>query len=436
MRQNTKRLRRGLFRLVLLSLLLALVLTGTNLGVAQADPGWYNASWAYRKKITIDNTKVTANLTNFPVLISLPSDDDLKNDAQNNGDDILFTAADETTKLSHEIEEFDGGTGKLVAWVKVPSLSSTVDTDIYMYYGNGGASNQEDVTNVWDSSYKMVQHLHETAKTAGTYNDLLDSTSNNNDGEAENGVTMNATGKINGADSFDGSDDYGDYGDKSDFDFTTGEDFTIGIWIKTSVAGVRKGIVGKRSSGGGWVGYELEVTDSNIVRGRIRKTGGADVDTVSSSNVTDGSWHHIVFVADRDANGQIYIDGSTDGSPVDISSQNGDLSNSDSFWVARDDAAGYFNGIIDEVRISSTARSADWIATEYNNQSSPSGFYSVGTEETSGAPIEVGGQIFPINKARVVAQWLILMFMLSLAIGGGALLIGRYAVSQVGNKER
>ena len=31
----------------------------------------------------------------------------------------------------------------------------------------------------------------------------------------------------------------------------------------------------------------------------------------------------------------------------------------------------HFNGVIDEVRISNTVRSADWIQTEYNNQRYP-----------------------------------------------------------------
>ncbi len=38
-----------------------------------------------------------------------------------------------------------------------------------------------------------------------------------------------------------------------------------------------------------------------------------------------------------------------------------------------------WNGLLDEVRISSIARSADWIATEYNNQSSPITFYDEGS---------------------------------------------------------
>jgi hypothetical protein len=37
------------------------------------------------------------------------------------------------------------------------------------------------------------------------------------------------------------------------------------------------------------------------------------------------------------------------------------------------------NGSIDEGRVSNIARSADWIKTEYNNQSSPKTFNTVGS---------------------------------------------------------
>jgi len=48
-------------------------------------------NWQYRKKITIDYTKVPSNLTNFPVLINLSSDSDLASKAQADGDDLYFT---------------------------------------------------------------------------------------------------------------------------------------------------------------------------------------------------------------------------------------------------------------------------------------------------------------------------------------------------------
>jgi hypothetical protein len=47
------------------------------------------------------------------------------------------------------------------------------------------------------------------------------------------------------------------------------------------------------------------------------------------------------------------------------------------------------HGMIDEVRVSSTARSADWITAEYNNQSSPSTFYSVGSASGGGGGVSL-----------------------------------------------
>ena len=40
-------------------------------------------------------------------------------------------------------------------------------------------------------------------------------------------------------------------------------------------------------------------------------------------------------------------------------------------------ASSYFDGSVDEVEISTVARSADWIKTQYNNQNSPTSFLSV-----------------------------------------------------------
>jgi hypothetical protein len=41
----------------------------------------------------------------------------------------------------------------------------------------------------------------------------------------------------------------------------------------------------------------------------------------------------------------------------------------------------YFAGSIDEVRVSSIVRSANWVTTEFKNQSNPSAFYSIGAQQ-------------------------------------------------------
>jgi hypothetical protein len=111
-----------------------------------SGPAWYDTSWPYRKTVTISHTQVSGSstLSNFPVLVSV-TDTQLASVANgggvgnSDGSDILFTASDGMTKLSHEIESYNPATGQLIAWVGVPSVSPTTDTTIYVYYGNVGS---------------------------------------------------------------------------------------------------------------------------------------------------------------------------------------------------------------------------------------------------------------------------------------------------------
>src|SRR5712691_1892417 len=171
--------------------------------------GWYDTNWAYRKKLSIDQTKVGAAgapHANFPVLVS-QTDTDLQSKAQSTGNDILFTSSDGTTKLSHEIEKYVSSTGELVAWVKVPSVSSTAGTVIFMYYGNASAANQQNVVNAWDANFKAVWHLSQAP--SGTAQDMKDSTVNANHGTSAGAMTSanKVAGMVGDGTNFDGVND-------------------------------------------------------------------------------------------------------------------------------------------------------------------------------------------------------------------------------------
>ena len=163
-----------------------------------APAAWWDTDWPYRKKIIINAARVASDLTAFPALIDI-TDSDLSLHAQANGNDLAFTDSI-GNKLNHEIETYENTAGHLVAWVST-NLSASVDTVLYLYYGNASAPAQQNREAVWDAGYAMVQHLAEESGTD------YDSTVNNNDGTPENGVVQGAAGKANGADVFDGVDD-------------------------------------------------------------------------------------------------------------------------------------------------------------------------------------------------------------------------------------
>ena len=208
----------------------------------ELEPGlWWNNGWSYRKNITIDYTKVQGTQNNFPVLIKL-TDLNLSTKAQPDGDDIVFTDC-YRNQLNHEIEYYHSTSGELVAWVNVPSLSSTANTVLYLYYGNPSCSNQENPVGVWNSSFVMVQHLNETS---GTCND---STYHNNDGHPVGGLNQNAVGMIDGADSFNGvNSTYFVHDTGSLAGFTKG--LTLSAWVKLNNNTLRQGFFGKWATNG------------------------------------------------------------------------------------------------------------------------------------------------------------------------------------------
>jgi hypothetical protein len=356
----------------------------------EANAAWYNenGTWSYRKSITIDHTKVSnTDQSYFPVLISL-TDSSLKdttnggNITNSNGYDIIFTSNNGSTKLDHETEKYVPSTGELKAWVKIPTLSSTTDTIIYIYYGNSNIlTTQENKTAVWDdggsNNFKMVQHMNQDP--SGTAPQMLDSTQYVNNGTSGGTMTSGdlVTGQIDGATDFDGVNDYVDYGMDESIVFTN--EVTVEMWIKTSLSGSVAKIIDKTYYSGNWDGYLMNLGTSGKVFAFVN--GSAINSGTGNTIINDNQWHHLIFRFSKGNYLQTYIDGVLD---LDLLDNNTVINGAANLRVGlSNDAIAPFPGILDEVRISNTARSASWIATEYNNQSNPSEFYTLGIEEVS-----------------------------------------------------
>ncbi len=343
-----------------------------------------NNYFKYYKEITINHLKVSDDLTNFSLLVSI-FDEDLHDDVQYDGDDIAFAIDNEW--LDHEIELFhqsySSTHAQLVAWVRIPSLSSTIDTKIYMYYGNSTMGSQQNPSGVWSSNYKGVWHLNTT---------LLDSTSNDNDGtnyEADDGSAYIANGR-----DYDGSNDYSNMGSDSSIDNIFNGGATISAWIKPEGwGGGQYGRVLAKSSvtagTDGWVmcvDGEADSVDHHLLFYRgFDKNPYRGLWYTPADSISLNQWQYVVVTYDdgSDTNvPSIYINAgasrsltpepSPSGDAVDDSSQELYIGNYGG--VLKDRA---FDGIIDEVRISSGIKSSDWIQTEYNNQYDPNSFYTV-----------------------------------------------------------
>lgn len=206
-------------------------------------PATFNG-YNYRRSITTDHTKVpNTDQSNFPVLIKgnyayLATTANGGKVQNSNGYDVIVTSDSGcTTKLNHEVETYTAATGAVNYWVKVPTVSHTTDSVIYLCYGNSSiTTDQSNPTGVWDTNYKGVWHLGN-----GSTVSLADSTGVNN---GTNHSATATTGKVNGAAAFNDSSQYATVPL-----VVLTSDITLEAWVYRTGSGTTQDVVAHGANG-------------------------------------------------------------------------------------------------------------------------------------------------------------------------------------------
>jgi len=402
-----------------------LIVAQTQSKVKVAQQNWYHDSWEFRKNITLSlntATGVNSDLTDFPVLISF-TDTDLIQTNESQGRDFVFTESDGTTVLSHEIEKFDNTTGEVIAWVKLPTMSASSTTEIYMYYK--GDTIGFDSADVWNDDYVLVWHLNQTS--TGTVGEFHDSTSNGNDGRGGGGnkVGYNAAriphltdGQIGNGQEFKGPTTTGSGEGTGDMIWThsliqgmPSRDVTIELWV-----GDITNSPGTGSNYNDMVGFCTTHTnqlknqwsnhlvlwkakDITMAAKRQHYVSNVGINVEGNNAASFTNWNHIVAVYNmKDADGTVgasnlYVNGVLAASQTKSQNDNVVLRTTDLRMVLGGDIDGAsgnncakvnneLKGKVDELRISSGLRTADYAAATYYNQADPDTYTTVDVEET------------------------------------------------------
>jgi len=157
---------------------------------------------------------------------------------------------------------------------------------------------------------------------------------------------------------------------------------TVSAWIYPETSGQLSGRIVDKSSGvaAGNNGFTFYIGTDNTVKFRIN--AGTIISSASSSIQYNTTWYHTAVAFNSSGLVTFYVNGLVSGTPATTLNASYittvyplTIGNRSSYTDRT------FDGIIDEVSVSNTLRSADWIAAEYNNQNSPSTFYSLAEEE-------------------------------------------------------
>lgn len=331
--------------------------------------------WLYARPLTVDHTKIpNTDLVNFafpvvgtyPYLATEANGGRVKNAS---GHDVaFFTDETLTTKLSHEVVSYNASTGAVVYWVKLPTASHTLDTVIYLAYGNAGITTaQSDGPGVWDAALKGVYHFNGTPPSG------LDSTSNVHHATV-NGATATA-GKVGGGAHFTAGQNIM-LPASADFIFGSG-DCTISFWFKPENIGTLAIMIGKdHESSRQWIiCHNAAGNTLGIVL-----YGPPNSSTNTISTLVNGTWY-MGHLTRSGSTLRLYLNGVLDG-PTTSTTLN--LTGTRNVFLGKREYTTNpenFTGSLDEVRFAKgTARSADWIKAEFNSQNSPATFYAIGAE--------------------------------------------------------
>ncbi|MBA2613826.1 MAG: DUF2341 domain-containing protein, partial [Bacteroidetes bacterium] len=357
----------------------------------------------YFKKLTTQEVQIsvgTTNLVNFPVLVRF-TDNDLRHTSSGgkvtnlSGFDIVFTSSNGTTIINHQVERYNPVTGELVAWVQIPLLSATVNTDFYLYFGNATVSIDPSTTATWDVNYKAAYHLNN--------NILTDATANANN--------LTATGTLNEpvAIAADGRDI--ETVEKLQAPGNAGllinGDITLEAWVSfETVQLVANDNLFISYGATGEVGgtdnqaYSFNYNGAGVSTNKLRMfwEHGAGVNDVVVSNATTtlvaNTWYHLAAIRDN-ANTlvQFYLDGVQLGTnvtytvPAAVGGTVATLQIGESHETSTRDIDGDF----DEVRISNIVRTPEYIQATYESGKIGSTFISYAATACVPPDVSVAG---------------------------------------------
>lgn len=330
------------------------------------------ATWAKARDITSGSASGTQNLRPF-------------SPAGHTGRlACLWVAGTYTTYLNYSMNAYCDPPLATEAYVEIPTVSGSADTDIYVYYGNSSAADQESATAAWNTGFKAVYHLeHLPAKST-----LADSTSSGFTGTKKS--FSEPTNAVAGGQTFDGADDY----------ISLGTAINMAGWAEATVEALIK------HDGTGAANEEHTFfsnwnTSNNVaaLMGRIEPNTGATANRLEvfalrqtdttvggdcGSTVTPNQINYVALVYDATSL-RGHVNSAEAATTFSSSGAALDAGASTTAYIGGTphDVNDDFGGQIYEIRISNVARSVAWRKATSINLQTPATFYSFGAQETT-----------------------------------------------------
>jgi hypothetical protein len=344
-------------------------------------------NYAFQDLILLNTTSlgITSNLTNFPALLKIQDNnliisstcaDKVVNPTGPNYDFAFVDPSNPSTELYYQVESYNQITGTLLVWVQLPTLTYATNNAISFYYGSVTPTvthNTAFFENTWASDYLAVYHFNEASYTGS----VTDGTAGGHTGATSAMTSADlVAGKIGTAYSFDGiSKKINVFNAVS----VTGP-FTISAWVNLAATGLdQKVMTNQTGAGSSSGGYKLGFYITNIPESE----SGLAVNRASTPNppaFAAGVWHYVQSVY-TGTTLSTYVD----GTQYKVLTTGTNPTSTSTLFIGAGEGGvqHFFDGLIDEARVSNVTKTADWLKAEYGDQNNPITFTAVSASITN-----------------------------------------------------
>ena len=315
---------------------------------------WWNNDWKYRKEISFDLSAAAADIAgtpqDIPVLVRLSlANFSYFNDTKPDGSDFRVVAGDDKIPLKFHFEKYDAQNQIALLWVRVPQITGGSKSEkIFAYYGNPDAALAADVPGTYDASQVLVLSFSEAS---GPPADL---TAYKNNPSASTAVLTPAS-LIGGGAKFAGKEAILVPATAS-LRLLPNQGITASAWVRVEQA--QQAVVFALSDQSKQLTLAIDGAKF-VARAAI---AGPPVTIAQAADFALNQWHHVAVVAGA-GKLTLYVDGAAAASaPVTLEEIGGN------FTIGAVDGAQFLSGDVDEVEVSKTVRSADWIRASARGQ--------------------------------------------------------------------
>lgn len=321
------------------------------------------SNWAYSKKCFINTANLlnqfTDTIKNFPLLLTLDSSNINFSNLKNDGSDLRIYSST-NIPLYFEIETYNNIKQNAILWINIPIiLPNNSDQYIVIKWGNNLAESLSSSQKVFNSQNNFIGVWHFNGN-------MNDATNLENNSTSTGSLQLDESGPIGKGLHIYSENSYLTIDNESNFDLS--DELTISAWVKPDSLSKytwNDAILSKGNDA-----YSLSRAIGKDVFSLTTRPEG-DTTNVSADGFTqlnDLQLHFISGVKRGDSL-FIYTDGVKEGSyyhPEKISTNDNNLLIGAKNTT--ENPIDVFHGIIDEVRISNTGRSDNWIKLCFENQ--------------------------------------------------------------------